>query len=182
MGEDRNRVVVIGVLLVLAAMGGIGAGLADRSPTVSPPPSPGSTSRTTSAIDVHVAGWVVSPGVVTVSDGAIVADAIEAAGGLRVGARVDTLNLAAQVTAGDQIVVPGPESAGAQVEAGGGLLPLNQATAAELEALPGVGPVLAERIVAYRQDSGRFETVEDLLDVPGIGESKLAAIRDLVRP
>lgn len=134
-------------------------------------------------VEVHVAGWVVSPGVVTVDDGAIVAEAVAAAGGLRSGANSGSLNLAAPVRAGDQIVVPGPESGSANGgNASDGLVSLNGATASELETLPGVGPVLAERIVAYREDHGRFETVEDLLDVPGIGESKLASIRDLVRP
>jgi competence protein ComEA len=61
-------------------------------------------------------------------------------------------------------------------------LSLNQASSKDLESLPGVGPVLAERIVSFRDDNGRFESVEDLLEVPGIGEAKLEAIRDLVRP
>lgn len=126
---------------------------------------------------------VVAPGVVDVAEDAIVADAIDAAGGLLAGALVDQINLAAPVTAGAQIVVPGPEADVAGVPAGGeGLVSLNQATAADLETLPGVGPVLAGRIVSFREEDGGFETVEDLLQVPGIGEAKLAAIRDLVRP
>jgi len=131
------------------------------------------------SIDVHVAGWVVSPGVVRVAPASIVADAIEAAGGLRPGALVDRINLAAPLRSGDQIVVPGP---GALVESSeGGLLALNRASANDLEGLPGVGPVLAERIVAYREQNGPFTEVEDLLQVGGIGEAKLASIRDLVR-
>ncbi|MFB3050346.1 MAG: helix-hairpin-helix domain-containing protein [Acidimicrobiia bacterium] len=133
----------------------------------------------TASIDVHVAGWVVSPGVVRVAPASIVADAIEAAGGLRPGALVDRINLAAPLRSGDQIVVPGP---GALVESSeGGLLALNRASANDLEGLPGVGPVLAERIVAYREQNGPFTEVEDLLQVGGIGEAKLASIRDLVR-
>ncbi|MCZ6505246.1 MAG: ComEA family DNA-binding protein [Actinobacteria bacterium] len=131
------------------------------------------------SIDVHVAGWVVSPGVVRVAPASIVADAIEAAGGLRPGALVDRINLAAPLRSGDQIVVPGP---GALVESSeGGPLALNRASANDLEELPGVGPVLAERIVAYREQNGPFTEVEDLLQVGGIGEAKLASIRDLVR-
>ena len=131
------------------------------------------------SIDVHVAGWVVSPGVVRVAPASIVADAIEAAGGLRPGALVDRINLAAPLRSGDQIVVPGP---GALVESSeSGPLALNRASANDLEGLPGVGPVLAERIVAYREQNGPFTEVEDLLQVGGIGEAKLASIRDLVR-
>jgi competence protein ComEA len=134
-------------------------------------------------IRVHVSGMVVAPGVVDVLPGAIVAEAIDAAGGLRAGAVVDQINLAAPVSDGDQIVVPGGAGPGTP-DAGpqDGLLSLSRATAAELEALPGVGPVLAERIVSFRDQNGGFETVEDLLEVPGIGEAKLGAIRDLVRP
>lgn len=133
-------------------------------------------------IQVHVAGWVVSPGVVTLPDGALVADAVRAAGGLRLGARGDALNLAAPVTDGQQIVVPGPDHSPGEVSGSGatGLVSLNRATAADLETLPGVGPVLASRIVSYREENGPFQQVEDLLGVPGIGEAKLASIRDLV--
>jgi competence protein ComEA len=126
---------------------------------------------------------VMSPGVVDVAPDAIVADAIDAAGGLRAEALVDQINLAAPVAEGDQIVVPGP---GSDIPdpglSGDGIIGLNRASVAELETLPGVGPVLAERIVAFRDQNGGFETVEGLLEVPGIGEAKLASIRDLVRP
>lgn len=152
-----------------------------RAPT--PPQSAGSAPSTVEigSIEVHVAGWVVSPGVVTVPQGAIVAEAIEAAGGLRVGARPDSLNLAEVVGQGGQVIVPGPEAESSTGESPDGLISINRATATELETLPGVGPVLAERIVAYREEHGRFGEIEDLLGVPGIGETKLASIRDLVR-
>lgn len=135
-------------------------------------------------VRVHVSGMVVAPGVVDVNPDAIVADAIDAAGGLLPEARVDQINLAAPVTAGAQIVVPGGEGspAGPGSPQDGGVLSINAATAGDLESLPGVGPVLAERIVAFREENGGFDVVEDLLQVPGIGEAKLAAIRDLVRP
>ncbi len=133
----------------------------------------------TASIDVHVAGWVLSPGVVRMAPESIVADAIEAAGGLRPGALVDRINLAAPLRSGDQILVPGPDAM-AESSAGGPLA-LNRASAKDLEELPGVGPVLAERIVAYREQNGPFIEIEDLLQVGGIGEAKLASIRDLVR-
>lgn len=157
----------------------------DASPSVSPVDAT-SPARPESTVRVHVSGMVVAPGVVDVTPDAIVADAIDAAGGLRPGALVDQINLAAPVGAGDQIIVPGPAddegSGGGDGGASDGLISLNRATAADLETLPGVGPVLADRIVAFREQNGRFETVEDLLEVPGIGEAKLAALRDLVRP
>lgn len=189
MGEMRGRVLVMAMLALLAvSVGGLYGAM-----TVTPQPPPptaakGTASPTTlhtvETYAVHVSGMVVSPGVVHVSAGAIVADAVEAAGGLRREAQADRINLAAPVGPGDQIVVPGRDSpAGAgSVGDSGGPISLNTSTAKELEALPGVGAVLADRIVAHRTANGRFNTVEDLLDVPGIGEAKLAAIRDLVRP
>ena len=129
--------------------------------------------------EVHVAGWVVSPGVVEVVEGSIVADAVAAAGGFRTGALVDQINLASPVNTGDQIIVPGPDDVASDRQ--DGLIHLNRATSSDLQALPGVGPVLAERIVSYRRTNGPFQQVEDLLRVPGIGEAKLSSIRELVR-
>lgn len=131
-------------------------------------------------MDVHVAGWVRSPGVVQLPEGSIVADAVEAAGGFRPGASTNTLNLAAPVSGGDQVYVSGPDEE-TQRPVDDGIVAVNRATASDLEELPGVGPVLAERIVAYREANGPFQQVEDLLDIPGIGESKLASMRDMVR-
>jgi len=128
---------------------------------------------------VHVAGWVVAPGLVRLPEGARVADAIEAVGGVRTGAQTHGLNLAQVVVDGQRIEVPAPgESVAVQEQ--GGRVRINQADAGDLQSLPGVGPVLAERIVAYRDEHGQFEAPEDLLDVPGIGESKLDSIRDLI--
>lgn len=132
------------------------------------------------SIVVHVSGAVNHPGLVTVPLSARVADAIAGAGGAATGADLGGLNLAAAVRDGDQITVP---LVGAVVPANGGgdgSIDLNRATAAELEGLPGVGPVLASRIVAYRDLHGPFAVVEDLLDVGGIGEAKLAAMRDSI--
>ena len=133
-----------------------------------------------STIVVHVSGAVKRPGLVTVEATARVADAIAGAGGAEVGADLGGLNLAAPVRDGDQIMVP---TLGAATPDAGTIeqgIDLNRAAAAELEALPGVGPVLAARIVAYRDLNGPFTAVEDLLDVGGIGEAKLAAMRDSI--
>ena len=133
---------------------------------------------------VHVSGAVVRPGLVTVDGEPRVADVIAAAGGAIRSADLGRLNLAATVRDGEHIHVPSTEDhvasaagVGATAAAGNGI-DLNTADAATLEQLPGVGPVLAGRIVAHRDERGPFATVEDLLDVPGIGEAKLAMLRD----
>lgn len=134
---------------------------------------------------VHVVGQVVGPGIVTLPAGSRVADAIEAAGGAGQEADLAALNLARVLTDGEQVVVPRP---GEQVQvvpgagdAEGGLLDLNGADVAALDALPGIGPVLAQRIVDWRADNGRFTSVEELGEVTGIGPSVLADLRDRVR-
>jgi len=123
---------------------------------------------------VHVSGAVVRPGLVSLGEPARVADAIDAAGGATTTADLGALNLAGPVRDGDQIDVP---NVGERDDAEDGLVDLNEATAQQLANLHGIGPVLADRIVAYREEHGRFEVVEDLLDVPGIGEAKLALLR-----
>lgn len=151
------------------------------SPTASPPSAPAR---------VHVAGAVKKPGVVSVPAGSIVLDAIAAAGGLRKEADPALLNLAAPVSDGMQILVgtvgspAGEVVAGEPVTgtaAGGGGLDLNRATPAELEELPGVGPVTAAAIVAWRDENGAFTAVEDLQDVTGIGPKTFEKLKDLVR-
>lgn len=131
---------------------------------------------------VHVSGAVERPGVVRLAAGTRVIDAIEAAGGARPGAALGDVNLAAEVVDGSQIRVPRigdpPTGGGAAQD---GIVVVNQADVAALEALPGVGPVLAARIVEHRDLHGPFQTPEDLLDVSGIGESILARLRPHIR-
>lgn len=184
-----NKIVAAVVLAVVAASAGAGLGVLRRGPPIASSSSSSVESphpiQERSGIDVHVAGWVNHPGVVTVAEGSIVADAIAAAGGMRPGANAEAINLAAPVSAGQQVVVSGPGDAdapGSVTNTSDGVISLSQASASELETLPGVGPVLAERIVAHREAHGPFESVEGLLEVSGIGESKLASLRDLVRP
>jgi competence protein ComEA len=153
--------------------------------------SPGSTQ-----VVVHVAGAVTSPGVVRLSAGSRVVDAVTAAGGLRADADPDRVNLAAPLTDGQRVVVPvlgqpapaevggaGVGSAGSGAADGGavtGPVDLNTATAEQLDTLPGVGPSTAAAIIEHRESSGPFRSVDALLDVRGIGEAKLDALRDLV--
>ncbi len=180
--DGKIAVVVLATAVVLGAA----FGWTRRDQPIAPAgASPPVVTAPIETIQVHVSGWVAAPGVVSLPADALAADAIAAAGGLRPGASVDAVNLAAPVAAGTQLVIPGPDDAGVGVggapgATSGGLVAVNRATAAELETLPGVGPVLASRIVAYRDENGPFSTVEDLLSVPGIGEAKLAALRDLI--
>jgi competence protein ComEA len=123
---------------------------------------------------------VLHPGLVSLPAGARVADAVLAVGGATAGAVLTALNLAAPLSDGQQLVVPGEGSAPGPAGDGDGRIPINTADGAALEGLPGVGPVLAQRIVEHRDRHGPFSVVEDLLDVPGIGEAKLAALREMV--
>ncbi len=151
---------------------------------------------------VSVVGLVVQPGLVRLQPGSRIADAVAAAGGPVEGADLLALNMAARVADGDQIVVgvvqpqaapplssttsaDGPVTAGGAQAAPEGSAPagtvdLNAATAAELDALPGVGPVTATSIVSWRETNGRFVSVDQLAEVDGIGPGRLAKIRDLV--
>jgi competence protein ComEA len=139
---------------------------------------------------VHVAGAVAAPGVHELAAGARVVDAIEAAGGLAADADGSRINLAAPLTDGARVYVPAVGEEPPPVAVGGltgdagsapaGPVDLNTADAAALEALPGVGPATAAAIIEHRAEIGAFSSVDELLDVPGIGEAKLEALRDLV--
>jgi competence protein ComEA len=168
--------------------------------TVAAPAGDGATSPaepgapTGSVLVVHVAGAVHRPGVVELRGGDRVADALEAAGGATTDASLSSLNLARPLVDGEQVLVPTvaeEEAAGAVGAEGGGAaagaselpdgrLDLNAASPAELEELPGVGPVLAARIVAHREEHGPFSDAAQLREVSGIGEATWASLRDLV--
>ncbi len=156
---------------------------------VAAPAGPGASPSPTSTavpIIVDVAGAVRKPGVYEFAEGDRVIDAIQAAGGATPKASLDALNLAAPLTDGVQILVPKAAPAapvGSSVSTSGGptqLVNVNTASATELEELPGIGEVIAQRIVDYRTENGPFASVDDLEDVSGIGEAILGDIRDLV--
>lgn len=147
-------------------------------------PSEGSSAEV-ATITVHVSGAVAAPGLVELAAGARVADAVAAAGGALPAADLGVVNLAADIDDGEQIEIPrrGVESSSAGGTANSPGVDLNRAGVEELQRLPGVGPVLAGRIIEHRAEHGAFESVEDLLDVPGIGEAKLNQLRsDVARP
>lgn len=164
------------------------------------PPGAGPEAALRGQLVVHVAGAVQRPGVYRLPPGARVADAVAAAGGAKAQAWLDAINLAAPLADGVQVFVPArgqpapaaawPPAAtagdgargGAGVAVGGAAAPLdlNAADARALEALPGIGPSLAARIVEYRARHGPFRRVEDLLAVPGIGPRTLERLRPLV--
>lgn len=146
-----------------------------------------------SEIVVAVAGKVRRPGLVRLPPGARVADALTAAGGALPGVDVALLNLARKVSDGELILVGvtappgaagGPNGAGGLGAAvpgvAGGKVNLNTATLAQLDSLPGVGPVMAQRILAYRQQHGRFRSVGDLRQISGIGDARYEQLKDLV--
>ena len=142
---------------------------------------------------VHVAGAVRRPGVYRLRSGARIQDAVRRAGGARPRGDLNAINLAAKVADGQQVVVPRRAPAGAapaaavgSATAGAATAPaapvsLNSATAEQLDTLDGVGPVTAQKIIAWREEHGGFRSVDDLGQVPGIGPKRLAALRDHVQ-
>lgn len=187
---DPGRLCDLGtiVLVNLAALGLLVHRLRDpRSTAVRIDPAP---TPTAVRLAVHVTGAVLHPAVVRLPAGARVADAVAAAGGLAADAS-PALNLAAPLTDGDQVDVPRVGEPAPAAPAHAVLVPpaeaapagagqpvdLNRATAAELDALPGVGPAVAARIVAYRSANGPFRSAEDLLNVAGIGDRTLERLR-----
>ena len=141
---------------------------------------------------VHVVGAVRRPGLYRLAHGARIADAVRRAGGATRRADLSLVNLAAQVSDGTQVVVPrrevvqagtgGAEAGGEGSAAAGGPVHLNTATVEQLDALPGVGPVTAQKILDYREQHGAFSSVDDLDAIPGIGPARLEQLRDLAAP
>jgi competence protein ComEA len=191
---SRSRALIAALLLV-AALFVAGRFLAGRgSATVErPAPVAGEIAAVEPArVVVHVVGAVRRPGLYRLAHGARIADAVRRAGGATRRADLSLVNLAAQVSDGTQVVVPvrvavaraggaaGDGAAGAA--ASGGPVHLNSASVDDLDALPGIGPVTAQKIIDYREEHGAFSSVDDLDAVPGIGPARLEQLRELVAP
>lgn len=204
-----TSVAAVVVVLVVASVGVVVVGWIAFGHTTPPPeltipyadgvesggsapsaPAPTSSVPTVEVL-VHAAGAVSHPGVYSLAEGARVGDLLAVAGGPVDGADLDRLNLAAPVADGSRVYVPRigeavpPAILGPDVSADADGAPsvpvdLNTADAAALESLPGIGPATAEAILAHREQHGPFRSVDDLLDVRGIGDAKLEALRDLV--
>ena len=183
-------------LLVLAGhrLARTGSGSA---PTAAAPIEPVRSARPRADVVVHVVGAVRRPGLYRLRDGRRVADAVARAGGATGRADLAGLNLAAPLVDGTQIVVPrrieaasaapggssGVRSGGSTgVAAPGAKISLSSATVEQLDTLPGVGPVTAQKIVDYRTAHGPFASVDDLDQVPGIGPTRIEQLRDVVTP
>ena len=141
-----------------------------------PPPSP-------QPLVVHVSGAVVNPGLYQLPHGSRILDAIQAAGGLLPEADEEALNLAALLKDGQRVLVPTHAQAQATTSsnsASGALIDINSASQEALESLPGIGPVLAQRIDEYRESNGPFATIEDLLKVEGVGADTFEKLKELV--
>ena len=191
---SRRQVLAVAALVLLALV------LAGRQLAAAGP----SSSRTAAAetvrvteqpapkLVIHVVGAVRRPGLYRLRHGSRIADAVSRAGGATPRADLALVNLAAPLADGSQVVVPrrappaevgAPDPSGeATGGAGQGPVHLNTATLEQLDALPGVGPVTAQKILDYRQEHGAFASVDDLDAIPGIGPARLEQLRGVVAP
>lgn len=188
-----TRLAAAGALVVVLA---VGAWFLLRTPPGPPPEtflpmadevaaSTTSTTATPTSVIAHAAGAVAAPGVYELPAGSRVTDLISAAGGPTTDADLDQLNLAAPIADGERVYVPRVGEvvvapAVSTADAPAGPVDLNTATLDQLDALPGVGPATAQAIIDERDRRGGFTSVDDLLDVRGIGPAKMEQLRDLV--
>jgi competence protein ComEA len=188
---------LVGVCVALAVLVLVGqrlaqAGAAREPEQAAAPLEPVADAPARAVLVVHVVGEVRRPGLYRLREGARVADAVRRAGGARAGGDLAALNLAAPLVDGIQVLVPsrasgtgGSSSAGSAATDGSGPtapVSLSSATVEELDELPGVGPITAQKIVDYRAEHGSFASVDDLDAVPGIGPTRIEQLRELVTP
>jgi competence protein ComEA len=195
---QRRRLLLaaLGSLALLLLLGRfvLGAGTTTPAAPLPPPPAPGAgiTGTPSSRVVVDVVGAVRRPGLYRLPQGSRIADAVARAGGVAGKADLAQVNLAAPLADGEQVVVPRRGAAGAAGHAVGGGAPaagtpvapvqLSTATLEQLDSLPGVGPVTAQKVLDYREKHGAFSSVDELDAVPGIGPKRLEQLRDLVVP
>jgi competence protein ComEA len=197
VGERTGSTIAIwlvaAVLAVIAGMRLLGGGHEAPAPvSLDPAPTTSRTSERHTQLYVHVAGAVRQPGLIRVPPDTRVASALERAGGPTARADLTLVNLAAKVQDGQQILVP---VTGAATRAGGtgagttgaaappgAKINLSSATAEQLDEVDGIGPTLADRIVEYRDAHGGFRSLDELAEVDGIGEKRLATLREALQP
>jgi competence protein ComEA len=189
---DRRRAAVAAAAVLCVLVLASKLLLRPAAPAVPPPVRVAAAATTrvpVAPLFVNVVGAVRRPGLYGLKEGARVADAVRRAGGPTPKAQIELVNLAARVADGEQIVVPRRglgAPVGAASAAGGtaatGPVHLNSATLEQLDALPGVGPVTAQKILDYRQKHGSFGSVDELDAISGIGPARLGTLRDLVAP
>jgi competence protein ComEA len=184
----RTALLLAATLLVLLAVAGRTLAGADGRPTEPPAQLvPAEPVASAARVVVHVAGAVRQPGLYELKEGQRIADAIARAGGATAKADTAAVNLAAPLADGMQVLIPsrvaGAPGAVAGGSAGAGArVSLSSATVEQLDELPGIGPVTAQKIVDYRAKHGGFRSVDDLDAIPGIGPARVEQLRDLVTP
>jgi competence protein ComEA len=188
----RQALVVAGALALVLVLAGkmlVGAGPAHRVQAF-PPPAAAASPPPPPRLVVDVAGAVRRPGLYRLQQGSRIADAVTRAGGATGKAQLDGVNLAAPLADGEQVIVPlrvagggaAAAPAGTPGASSSGPVSLSTATAEQLDALPGIGPVTAQKILDYRTKHGAFHSVDELDAISGIGPAKLDQLRDLVVP
>jgi competence protein ComEA len=181
---SRGRALALaGGLLVLLVVAGrllADAGASSTRPTAALLPDPAAAA--TSRLVVHVTGAVRQPGLYRLKEGSRVADAVARAGGATAAADTAAVNLAAPLADGMQVLMPSRVAGAAGSAARAGRVSLNAASLTELDELPGVGPVTAQKIVDFRAAHGGFRSVDDLDSIPGIGPARIEQLRELVSP
>ena len=185
---SRRQIAIAAVAILVVLV--LGSRLLFRAEAPAAPPIPTAAATTTAAAQsllvVDVVGAVRRPGLYRLPSGSRVADALSRAGGVTPKALVELVNLAAPIADGEQIAVPRRGSAtiagSGATGVASGPVHLNTATLEQLDALPGVGPVTAQKILDYRQQHRAFGSVEELDAVPGIGPARLEQLKELVAP
>ena len=182
--QKKSLAIIAGVVIVISGL----FILRTSSPSEAITPPPLATDIAPATITIDVQGAVVRPGVYEIPSGSRVIDAIKAAGGVTKVGDPSDLNQARMIVDGEQIYIYAKTGSAINKNTKVIVKPkkspfvvINRATAKEFETLPGIGPVLAARIVAYRKANGPFATIEDLLKVPGIGTSTLAKFKSKLR-
>ena len=190
---DIQRRLIYIVLGGSLAIGALFFSLAQGNASPSPKPTislapMATTSPTPSTIVVDVAGKVLHPNIYTLPTGSRAADAIAAAGGALKGVALTDINLAHILVDGEQIVVGAPpvvtgssKASGKRGKSSTAIVNINSATAAQLEVLAGVGPVMAAKIIAYRTAHGKFTAIDEIAKVPGFGKAKFAIVKSQLR-